>query len=197
MSNISKKIIVGWIAFVIGVFTPLSNNFGEINAESNVVTTTTKKVEVTEQPTRNSTTEVVSSTTKGTVETTEGTTKKVVTTTEKATNTTTATTEKKVTEAKKDNSYELRCKITHYCACAKCCGKSDGITASGKKAKINHTIAVDRSVIPFGSKVIINGKEYIAEDCGVGGNTIDIFVSSHSEALEKGVYYTTVVVYPK
>lgn len=33
-------------------------------------------------------------------------------------------------------------KLTAYCACEKCCGKSDGITASGTKATAGRTIAV-------------------------------------------------------
>ncbi len=78
--------------------------------------------------------------------------------------------------------------LTGYCPCVKCCGKSDGITASGKKAKASHTIAVDKSVIPLGSKVLINGKVYVAEDVGgaIKGKKIDIFFNSHSEALAFG-----------
>ena len=39
-------------------------------------------------------------------------------------------------------------KLTAYCACEKCCGKSDGITASGTKATEGRTIAVDTRIIP-------------------------------------------------
>lgn len=77
---------------------------------------------------------------------------------------------------------------TAYCSCVSCCGKSDGITASGVKAKANHTIAVDRSVIPLGTHVLYNGTEYVAEDTGgaIKGNRIDIFFDNHSDALEWG-----------
>ncbi|MBQ8766083.1 MAG: 3D domain-containing protein [Clostridia bacterium] len=77
---------------------------------------------------------------------------------------------------------------TAYCPCVECCGKSDGITASGVKAKANHTIAVDTRVIPFGTTVIINGNEYVAEDTGsaIKGNKIDIYFDSHEEALGYG-----------
>lgn len=78
---------------------------------------------------------------------------------------------------------------TAYCPCVKCCGKSDGITASGVKAKANHTVAVDKRVIPFGTKIIINGKKtYVAEDTGsaIKGNRIDIYFDSHEEALKWG-----------
>lgn len=58
-------------------------------------------------------------------------------------------------------------KLTAYCPCQKCCGKwSNGITSTGVTAQPNRTIAVDTDVIPYGSTVIIDGKEYVAEDCG-------------------------------
>lgn len=77
---------------------------------------------------------------------------------------------------------------TAYCACSKCCGKSDGITASGVKARANHTIAVDTSVIPLGTRILYNGTIYVAEDTGgaIKNNRIDIFFDSHSSALEWG-----------
>jgi 3D (Asp-Asp-Asp) domain-containing protein len=77
---------------------------------------------------------------------------------------------------------------TAYCSCAKCCGKSDGITASGVKAKANHTIAVDKRIIPLGTVVLINGKQYVAEDTGgaIKGNRIDIYFDSHEQALKWG-----------
>lgn len=81
--------------------------------------------------------------------------------------------------------------ITHYCPCPKCCGKySDGITATGTIATEGRTIAVDKDVIPLGSKVYIEGLgEFIAEDTGSGvkGNHIDMFVNSHTEAINRGV----------
>ena len=83
---------------------------------------------------------------------------------------------------------EITVTATAYCPCAKCCGKTDGITATGTKATAGRTIAVDPSVIPYGTKVIINGNTYVAEDCGgaVKGNDIDIFFDSHKEAQKFG-----------
>ena len=85
-------------------------------------------------------------------------------------------------------------KITYYCACEKCCGKSPshpayGITASGTTVEEGRTIAVDPSVIPLGSKVKINGHEYVAEDTGgaIKGHRIDIYISDHQQALTMGV----------
>ena len=58
----------------------------------------------------------------------------------------------------------------------------------------NRTIAVDPTVIPYGSKVVLNGQVYDAEDCGgaIKINHIDIYVGSHAEAETKGVYETEV-----
>lgn len=88
-------------------------------------------------------------------------------------------------------------KLTAYCACARCCGKSDGITATGTVATQGRTVAVDPSVIPYGSRVIINGHTYVAEDCGgaIKTNRIDIFFDSHQEALNFGVQYAKVYVH--
>lgn len=86
-------------------------------------------------------------------------------------------------------------KITHYCPCSICCGPySNGITSTGVTATTNHTIAVDPSQIPYGSKVVINGQVYVAEDCGgaIKTNCIDIYVATHAEGEAKGVYYTDV-----
>ena len=81
-------------------------------------------------------------------------------------------------------------KVTAYCSCAKCCGKTDGITACGVKATANHTIAAPRT-FAFGTKVRINGQEYVVEDRGgaIQGNRIDIYMDSHQEALQWGVRY--------
>lgn len=78
--------------------------------------------------------------------------------------------------------------VTAYCPCVKCCGKSDGITATGTKATEGRTIAVDPNKIPYGTKVVIDGQTYIAEDCGgaIKGNRIDLYFDSHQEALNFG-----------
>ena len=96
-----------------------------------------------------------------------------------------------VTESELVNNGEFV--LTAYCTCYNCCGKTPdskgyGITATGTKATANRTIAVDPSVIPLGATVIINGKEYIAEDTGgaVKGKRIDIFFDSHEAALNFG-----------
>lgn len=86
--------------------------------------------------------------------------------------------------------------ITAYCPCVRCCGKSDGITATGTIATEGRTIAVDPSIIPYGSIVVIDGEEYIAEDCGgaIKNKRIDIFFESHQDALEYGRQRKTVYI---
>lgn len=90
-------------------------------------------------------------------------------------------------------------KITAYCPCQKCCGKTPdnpwyGITATGTRATQGRTIAVDPSVIGLGSSVYFEGPDgvvtgYVAEDTGgaIKGNRIDLYFDSHQEALEWGI----------
>lgn len=88
-------------------------------------------------------------------------------------------------------------KLTAYCNCKKCCGKwSGGPTASGKMPKAGRTIAVDPKVIPLGSKVVINGKTYTAEDTGsaIKNKRIDVYFDSHKAALNFGVQYAEVYI---
>mgnify|MGYP005786587809 CR=1 FL=1 len=86
-------------------------------------------------------------------------------------------------------------KITAYCPCMKCCGKTNGITAMGTKATANHTVAAS-SQFAFGTKLKINGIVYTVEDRGgaIYGNRIDIYMNSHAEALAWGVRYLDVEV---
>ena len=111
--------------------------------------------------------------------------------------------EKQKKEPKKENDESSNLvslgefKLTAYCACSKCCGEWAGSpTASGVMPKANRTIAVDTNVIPFGTKVVINGNTYVAEDTGgaIKGNKIDVFFDSHSKALNFGVQYAEVFV---
>ena len=86
-------------------------------------------------------------------------------------------------------------KVTAYCACAKCCGKSTGRTASGTRATAGRTVAAPKN-FAFGTKIKINGKTYVVEDRGgaIKGNRIDVYMKSHSAALSWGVKYLPVEV---
>lgn len=97
-----------------------------------------------------------------------------------------------VPEGKKSSAtgkYLGKFTTTAYCNCSRCCGKwAGGPTASGTMPRAGRTIAVDPKVIPLGTKVIINGNTYVAEDTGsaIKGNKIDIYHDSHSSALSWG-----------
>lgn len=86
-------------------------------------------------------------------------------------------------------------KITAYCSCSKCCGKTTGRTASGTQATAGRTVAAP-SKFAFGTKLNIGGQIYTVEDRGgaITGNRIDIYVNSHSAALQWGVRYLPVSV---
>lgn len=66
------------------------------------------------------------------------------------------------------------------------------MTSTGVIAEEGRTIAVDPTLIPYGTEVMINGQIYIAEDCGgaVKGKIIDIFV----EQPHMDMYYTDVFI---
>ena len=96
----------------------------------------------------------------------------------------------------KEKKYLGEFMITHYCPCEQCCGVGGGkVTASGTTPKAGRTVGVNPSIIPYGTKLRIGGKDgYVAEDTGggIGWNHIDVFCNSHQEALEKGVQYQKV-----
>ena len=79
-----------------------------------------------------------------------------------------------------------------YCNCSICCGVwSGGPTASGAYPTANHTIAVDAAnpFVPMGTKVVMNGVEYVVEDTGAFaryGVQFDVYYDSHSAASAHG-----------
>lgn len=86
-------------------------------------------------------------------------------------------------------------RISFYCPCSICNGASRGITASGAPLSVGTTVAVDPSVIPLGSQIYIDGIGWrTAQDTGgaIRGDEIDVLVSSHSEAYDKGIAYKNV-----
>lgn len=68
------------------------------------------------------------------------------------------------------------------------------MTYTGTVPVIGRTVAVDPTVIPLGSIVMIDGKEYIAEDTGVTGNVIDLYVGTEADAEVFGVGETEVYI---
>lgn len=81
-----------------------------------------------------------------------------------------------------------------YCACARCCGKETGITASGARATAWYTVAAGRGY-PIGTIIYIpalsnkpNGGWFVVQDRGgaISNTKLDIFFDSHSSALSFG-----------
>lgn len=74
-------------------------------------------------------------------------------------------------------------------------------TASGRKAVWNpdgySTIAVDKSVIPYGTKLFVQGYGFaIAADTGtaIKGNKIDVYFNTYDQACDWGAKYVKVYV---
>lgn len=102
-------------------------------------------------------------------------------------------------ENKKESLGEF--KLTAYCSCEKCCGewalnrpkdengKDIVYGSTGTVLVAGTSIAVDPSVIPYGSQVEINGHTYTAHDTGgaIKGNRIDVYFDNHQDALNFGV----------
>lgn len=91
------------------------------------------------------------------------------------------------------------CTLTAYCCESKdnphICGTGDGLTATGLPVTPG-VVAVDPSIIPLGSTVIINGVSYLAADTGVTGYHIDIAIQTHEEASDFGVFSAAVWIIP-
>lgn len=86
------------------------------------------------------------------------------------------------------------CKITYYCPCEICSGPYQDKTATGTRCEEGRTVAVDPNVIAYGTKLLINGHVYTAEDCGAGvvGDHIDIYLDDHNRTKELGVQWMDV-----
>lgn len=81
-----------------------------------------------------------------------------------------------------------------YCSCSKCCDKSTGITSSGAKATAWYTIAAGKGY-KIGTVIYIpafankpNGGWFVVQDRGgaISNSKIDVYMNSHSEALQFG-----------
>lgn len=106
------------------------------------------------------------------------------------------------TEPTQEPRYIGEFTATFYCPCEQCCGVwADGVTATGTAAKEGRTVAVDPSVIPYGTELLVYFEDgrigrYVAEDCGgaIRGNRIDVYCDSHDAALFLGVQDASVYV---
>ena len=90
-------------------------------------------------------------------------------------------------------------KVTAYCSCSKCCGKADGVTASGKVARQGYCA---QNWMPFGTLVKVEGMgTYKVMDRGAKSlfgskrnhiKHIDIWMADHNEARRFGIKYLDV-----
>lgn len=104
-------------------------------------------------------------------------------------------TKPKIQIIEKEDVYDyLDCLVTAYCPCTECSECYGHQTSTGAIATEGRTIAVDPDVISYGSEVIIDGKTYIAEDCGgcINGSHIDIFFENHEDVDNFGKKYMKV-----
>lgn len=87
-------------------------------------------------------------------------------------------------------------KCTTYCGCDYCSEGYGNMTSTGVIAKEGRTVAVDPEIIPYGTHLLIDGHEYIAEDCGgmIKGRHIDIYFDNHNEAEKVGTRYLEVKI---
>ncbi len=99
-------------------------------------------------------------------------------------------------EAQPAMRYLGRYWCTGYDTCAKCCGKSDGVTASGTQATVGRTCAASKD-LPFGTRLYIEGiGERIVEDRGggVNGAHIDVLCQDHAQCYEITGWYEVWIV---
>ena len=87
----------------------------------------------------------------------------------------------------------IHSELTHYCVCRKCCGKVDGVTASGLAIRngMSDPFIASCNWLPLGAVVEIDGQRYTIADRGGKGlskvGRIDIFTpAGHRAALDLG-----------
>jgi len=95
-------------------------------------------------------------------------------------------------------------RVTAYCACEKCCGKSsDKTTASGHKIKRGDTFVAADERYPFGTEIIVPGYnnsepvKVLDRGNAIRGNRLDVFFDSHQKAIQWGIKYLSVKVLTK
>ena len=89
-----------------------------------------------------------------------------------------------------------RFKITGYTpTCTHCCGKSDGIGASGREIVIGESVAMNQTDmqnfgLEYGDKIYIEGiGERVIVDTGCGQGVVDVACDSHESCNAITGYY--------
>ena len=76
--------------------------------------------------------------------------------------------------------------VTSYCSCALCGGGETTFTATYKERQADYTVAVDPDEIPLGSRIVIDGRTYLADDTlpYLKGKTVAVYKVWHDEVLD-------------
>ncbi len=84
--------------------------------------------------------------------------------------------------------------LTAYCPCYECSEGYGHHTSSGAWATEGRTVACNS--IPAGTRLVINGHEYVVEDTGggLGSSKIDIFFECHEDTEEFGLQKADVYI---
>ena len=81
-------------------------------------------------------------------------------------------------------------KVTGFCPCVKCCGKTDGITGSMSPGQyVRHSVAAPNKY-PFGTRILLYGYGTFYVDFRGGSikdNRIDRLFPTHDQAVNWGV----------
>lgn len=83
--------------------------------------------------------------------------------------------------------------VTGYDTCAACCGKTDGITASGTTATVGRTCAANG--LPFGTRLWIEGigERTVEDRGGMKGRHIDVLCADHPDCYAVTGWYEVYV----
>lgn len=98
-----------------------------------------------------------------------------------------------------DGRYTLRVQVTAYTPYEPGQTSGTGLAYDGRPARPYHTMAVDTSIIPLGSKVYVPGLGwFLAHDTGsaIHGNIVDVCLDSYGEAAKWGRRTLEITVIP-
>ena len=91
-------------------------------------------------------------------------------------------------------------KIYAYCPCTICNRQWAGMVSTGQtmaelKEKGLNICAADPTVLPYGTTIKYDGKEYYVTDCGsaIKGDTINILMEHHKDTLEFGIKESQII----
>ncbi len=95
----------------------------------------------------------------------------------------------------------VKMEVTAYCRCESCCGNySPGITASGYTIRPGDKLVAAPRTFQFETKIFVPGYGLASvRDRGgaIQGNRLDVYFSTHEEALEWGRQILQVTIWRK